>query len=215
MSTYLAWKVQGALALEERDFMMSQDHLLASTLLASPSTPPQDYCSKGHVTLCDTMAPSRTPSLKSFTKSSLSVKSPEMSYEKKFLVVQHLLGKTTARNIAKRLKRDDSESTSASWRHNTCKTLERNIFSLATAGKTVTTRHVLRWLGILLVKTNVLSVVVMAFRKEVSHRKKRKMAKKLARDAEKRLEKVNSIKSRYSGANDGRPSEAPEVIKID
>ncbi len=51
--------------------------------------------------------------------------------------------------------------------------------------------------------------------KEASHRKKRKMAKKLARDAEKRLEKLNSIKSRYSGANDRRPSEAPEVIEID
>ncbi|SJL04250.1 uncharacterized protein ARMOST_07611 [Armillaria ostoyae] len=183
------------------------------------------------------MTPSRTPNLKSFTKSSLSVKSPEMPYEKKFIVVQHLLGKTTARNIAKRLKRDDSESISASWRHDTCKICwdkdtraeyllpcdcRQNCYHKAclevawnTAGQNKC--PFCRGDGMFAVHMSWVAVdlVDRAVRKEVSHRKKRKMAKKLARDAEKQLEKLNSIKSRYSGANDGRPSEAPEVIEID
>ncbi|KAK0472343.1 hypothetical protein IW261DRAFT_1424399 [Armillaria novae-zelandiae] len=174
-----------------------------------------------NVTLCDTMAPSCTFNLKSFTKSSLSAKSPEMPYEKKFLVVQRLLGKTMARNIAKHLKSVGTE------------TFELNIFSLATADEMLIIRFscleeawntagpkkcpFCRGNGMFAVHISWVAVdlVDRALRKEASHRKKRKIAKKLAQDTEKQLKKLNSIKSRYSGANDGRPSEAPEVIEID
>ncbi|KAK0485625.1 hypothetical protein IW261DRAFT_1415591 [Armillaria novae-zelandiae] len=166
-----------------------------------------------NVTLCDTMAPSCTFNLKSFTKSSLSVKSPEMPYEKKFLVVQHLLGKTMARNIAKRLKRDDSDNPSASWRHNNCKSCLKEAWNTAGPKKCPFCRGD----GMFAVHMSWVAVDLVdhALRKEASHRKKRKIAKKLAQDTEKQLKKLNSIKSRYSSANDGRPSEAPEVIEID
>ncbi|SJL04282.1 uncharacterized protein ARMOST_07643 [Armillaria ostoyae] len=88
------------------------------------------------------MAPSRTPNLKSFTKSSLSVKSPEMPYEKKFIVVLGRPQLGVLLNVSSEMIRKalPHHGDMTLVKFVGIKILERNIFSLATAGKIVTTK---------------------------------------------------------------------------